>query len=105
VLTSGRTRELLARIQGRRVVNGITILLLEPKDQSGRQLVIGVNRKRRIVWRRSSWVRASRGRKGFNDQYVGLKSSKGTIEVFTASCHRISLRVTDGKVLGVEFTK
>jgi hypothetical protein len=104
-VANGRSVKLDSPIQGRRMVDGILILLLAPDRKTGRQAVLGVDRTGRVRWRRSSWVPARRGQKGFNDQYVALRSFATTAYVFTGSCHRIAIRPRDGKVIDVTFTK
>jgi hypothetical protein len=109
-ISFGESLEIQARLQGRRVedhgiVDGVLVLVFEAGEAVDPGNVMAFDSRGRLLWRKSSWVRRSRGRKGFNDPYVAIGASKGELHLYTGSCHRVTVKPRTGTVTFIEFTR
>ena len=105
LLASERILNFDKPIEDYRIVNNILIVVFEVTDKVDPQNVMAIDGTGKILWRKSSWVRGRKRSKGFNDPYVGIGCSQGEVHLFSGSCHRVTIRPEDGKVVWVAFTK
>lgn len=102
-LASGRVLEFGRVIEDHRIVDDILIIVFAAIDGIDPENVLAVDSKGKARWRKSSWIGTKA--KGYDCPYVGIDSTRGTINLFSADCHRVTVRPKTGRVITVEFTK